>query len=1131
MAITLFRRLLTIALLLWATAAVAQQSGTREERRPDEMSDLSALSVTVSPPYPLPGEVCRIRLRVRNRAAEAASVEVSFFVGGRPLETRTVMIAANREETISVPWTPPRAAAQVVSAIVDPRHLLTELDRVDNVIAVDVVVAARPPSDADFAVSSVKTVLAPERPSIVRVVVKNEGKTRGSAPLMLRRNGKPVTAVLAGPIKPGGSITIEVPWSGGEADTIRAEINPRFGRGEKHRANNVRVYDPRPAVDLRVMDLGFQTAHLEPGQHRRVLVSFRILNGGRQNVTQSFRTSIEPGLVDPDGVPRPFYVTTAGLPAGGTVFVSHMIESAPSDFVATVKVDVDHVVAESDESNNDATRHFSNPAPDIDRWVTIGPRRITGVAAHGYGWNDAIGRLSAMAIDPTAPATMYVGGQSGGVWKTVDGGGNWQPVGDSATVRVAALALAPDNPSRLYLVTPHDGLFRSDNAGTSWLQISTQDLDAVVHGGVLLIHPTNTNDMLVASNGGVFRSTDGGATWLQTLSGGGSTGLVRLPANARLVYAAISHKTDASVAGVYQSFDGGATWRAMAGCPGGSLPVEDSGTTIRLAASGGQLFASYRQKDPLTFRLFRTMGIGCLIGGISDSSFETGWSPTGTVDGDPIPSVLWSGLWADPTDAKNVYLGGTYFWTSSNNGSSFSRTSSLDGAGSAHTDHHNAVTDPQSPNVIYSLSDGGIFRSDSRGAAGSWHFIGDGIFNVEFYDHVAAPTKPDLVIGGTQDNGTMKATIGQSAVWTMIRGGDGATVDIDPTDPAILYSMNQYASSIARSSNGGSSFSPAAGGLPTGSVCLNLHYQVHPRQPATLLASCNNSLWRSLDSGSSWSVIFTPASGAIARTAVDGPADVYYAGSTVGAILEGPSGAGWRQVFTHPGAMGITDIEIDVDDRTNLYASFGGGGSGRVFRLVKSATPAGTFTARDITSDLPTDRAVQTIAIDRNHRFTLFVGTDRGVFRGRSSDGGQSWFWLPYGNGLPAAADVRDLEVHPGTGVMRAATFGRSAFEVNTDHPIGSVLALEGKLTFLRVHDLGGGFGPPLEFLDTEVVVKLDTEPLKAFGFQLRADGEESARGRMLALLREAFRHDRRVRIEYVRTSIHHGVIFRVVQL
>lgn len=599
-----------------------------------------------------------------------------------------------------------------------------------------------------------------------------------------------------------------------------------------------------------------------------------------------------------------------------------------------------------------------------------------------------------------------------------------------------------------------------------------------------------------------------------------------------MVLAAIFHKDSSDTAGIYESFDDGATWRELTGCRGGRLPADDGNTIIHLAASGRQLFASYRLNDPKKFRLLRTTNIACSIGGVSESSWETGWAPTGTIDDELIPAVLWSGLWADPTDSKNLYLGGTYFWKSTNHGGSFSRTSGLGGSGAAHTDHHNVATDPQSPSVIYTLNDGGIYRSASRGDAGTWHFFAEGISNVEFYDHVAAPLSASVIIGGTQDNGTLKAEVGSSTVWKEIRGDDGATVDIDAADPEVFYSMEQYAESIARSSNAGDSFHAAAGGLPKPQKCFNLHFHVHPRKPKTLLASCTD-LWRSIDSGSSWSSLFTPpmAAGAIARTAIDGPADVYYAGSTTGVVFEGPSGAGFHDVFTPAVAMGVTDIEIDPDDRRTLYVSFGGGQRGRVVRLVKTAASPSAFAASDITSDLPSGRIVQTIAIDRNHRFTLFTGTDRGVFRGRSVDGGTTWFWLPYGNGLPATVDVRDLEVHPGTGVMRAATFGRSAFEVNTDHPMGSVLAAEGKITFLRTHDRGTGFGPPLEFLDGEVIVQLDSEPGKSFGFQLRADGNEQERRGMLDLLRNAFRRNEAIRIEYVRTTIHNGVIFRVVKI
>jgi hypothetical protein len=96
---------------------------------------------------------------------------------------------------------------------------------------------------------------------------------------------------------------------------------------------------------------------------------------------------------------------------------------------------------------------------------------------------------------------------------------------------------------------------------------------------------------------------------------------------------------------------------------------------------------------------------------------------------------------------------------------------------------------------------------------------------------------------------------------------------------------------------------------------------------------------------------------------------------------------------------------------------------------------------------------------------------------------------------------------------------------------IGAVLAAEGRIAFLRVHDVGTGWGPPNDSLDVEAVVRLDMRPAQAFGFQLRDDRESSARRRMLDLLRDAFRRDRRVRLDYVRTGLRNGRILRVMQL
>ena len=49
---------------------------------------------------------------------------------------------------------------------------------------------------------------------------------------------------------------------------------------------------------------------------------------------------------------------------------------------------------------------------EVGQWVSLGPTRINA----GLG---ACGRLTAIAIEPTSPPTMYVGAPGSGVWKTL----------------------------------------------------------------------------------------------------------------------------------------------------------------------------------------------------------------------------------------------------------------------------------------------------------------------------------------------------------------------------------------------------------------------------------------------------------------------------------------------------------------------------------------------------------------------------------------------------------------------------------------------------------------------------------------------------------------------------------------
>jgi hypothetical protein len=72
-----------------------------------------------------------------------------------------------------------------------------------------------------------------------------------------------------------------------------------------------------------------------------------------------------------------------------------------------------------------------------------------------------------------------------------------------------------------------------------------------------------------------------------------------------------------------------------------------------------------------------------------------------------------------------------------------------------------------------------------------------------------------------------------------------------------------------------------------------------------------------------------------------------------------------------------------------------------------------------------------------------------------------------------------------------------------------------GKLAFLRVHEVGTGFGPPSDFIDVEVVIGIK-DVRGGFGFTLRNnDNNHIAHQGMLDLLRDTFNADTAVNVEY----------------
>src|SRR5882724_1714186 len=95
--------------------------------------------------------------------------------------------------------------------------------------------------------------------------------------------------------------------------------------------------------------------------------------------------------------------------------------------------------------------------------------------------------------------------------------------------------------------------------------------------------------------------------------------------------------------------------------------------------------------------------------------------------------------------------------------------------------------------------------------------------------------------------------------------------------------------------------------------------------------------------------------------------------------------------------------------------------------------------------------------------------------------------------------------------------------------PYANLLEASGKISLLRVHDVGTKYGPPTDLLDVETIIQLNTQPGKSFGFQLRSDGNTPVREGMLGLLRDAFNNNWTVTIDYlIDPGKNNGTIIRV---
>jgi len=146
-----------------------------------------------------------------------------------------------------------------------------------------------------------------------------------------------------------------------------------------------------------------------------------------------------------------------------------------------------------------------------------------------------------LAFDPGDPQTLYAAlwntrrppwsiyppsyGPGSGLYKSTDGGANWQQLTNglpSDGVGRIGIAVAPTNRSRVYAIVDAKagGLYRSDDAGATWRLASS---DSRIWGrgwyfGKVTVDPKNA-DLVYVMNTGAYRSRDGGRTFGEPFKG------------------------------------------------------------------------------------------------------------------------------------------------------------------------------------------------------------------------------------------------------------------------------------------------------------------------------------------------------------------------------------------------------------------------------------------------------------------------------------------------------------------------------------------------------------------------------------------------------------------------------------
>jgi photosystem II stability/assembly factor-like uncharacterized protein len=505
----------------------------------------------------------------------------------------------------------------------------------------------------------------------------------------------------------------------------------------------------------------------------------------------------------------------------------------------------------------------------------------------GLNWsagNNGLGDTRSMVLDTSTPAasrTLYAGISGRGVFRSTDGGQNWSQVLSGATAVVAAaigaapngfskvvVALAPPtkpvpNPGGVQVVyvslegtgsAPDPvGIFLSTDRGATWVQQTATAMPTRSQGGYsfhFAVDPGSPgdgiNDIIYFGAVGQAKSVD---------SGNSFTGLAGLHADTHSWAFIPQPSPTPSV--------------VFCGNDGGFDTSTDGGTTWTHLNSGGLqtgLFYNIDIKPDATGSV--------TVGALQDNEIETtkgspglGWKATQGGDGWDVaydataPNQVYasSGFWS-PAPCTRVHR-------STDDGLTFPTEITPWGTVTDTGCYLARVTtDPTTGDIVYVSGSQNLWQSTDAG--GTWRILSpfNGTGNVD----VAAVNGNNVVIGvGNQvfvSTNALAPTVGlpSGVVFTNITRNlpsrNVARALFDPSDPTIIYAVlggfNGFGAGqsghVFRTTVGTSTWTDIS---PTLNIPFNALALDGSTTPSTIYAGTDFGVLRSVDGGSSWSIL------------------------------------------------------------------------------------------------------------------------------------------------------------------------------------------------------------------------------------------------------------------------------------